>query len=276
MKLVDRVAVVTGAGSGIGRALALELAKRGNRIAISDVNDEGLEQTRSEVAALGAKVSARRVDVSNRDAVHAWAEAVESDFGAAHLVVNNAGVALAATLQEVTYEDFEWLMDINFWGVVYGTRAFLPLLERQDAGHVVNISSVFGIIAFPHNGTYNAAKFAVRGYTEALRMELRLAGSSVSATCVHPGGIKTNIARSARVYDEQAFGGKEIGDEFDTMAFTTPEDCARQILRGVERDAPRVLVGADARLIDTVQRLVPTGYQGIVRRFLELRRNLRS
>ena len=181
-------------------------------------------------------------------------------------------MALSATLREVGYEDFEWLMAVNFWGVVYGTRAFLPLLERQDAGHVVNISSVFGIIAFPHNGTYNAAKFAVRGYTEALRMELQLAGSSVSATCVHPGGIKTNIARSARVYDQDAYGGGDVGDEFEAMARTTPEECARQILRGVERDAPRVLVGPDARLIDTIQRLVPTGYQQIVRRFIRLRR----
>lgn len=272
MKLVDRVVVITGAGSGIGRALALDLAKRGNRVAISDVNEEGLERTRADVAALGVDVSAQPLDVSDRDAVYAWADAVERDLGAAHLVVNNAGVALAATLREVSDEDFEWLMNINFWGVVYGTRAFLPQLERQDAGHVVNISSVFGIIAFPHNGTYNAAKFAVRGYTEALRMELKLAGSTVSATCVHPGGIKTNIARSARVYDEEAFGGGDVGDEFEAMARTTPEQCAEQILRGVQADAPRVLVGPDARLIDTIQRLVPTGYQRIVQRFIRMRR----
>jgi len=269
-RLAGRVAAITGAGSGIGRALAVDLARRGNRLAISDVNEEGLEKTRAQAAELGAEVSAQRVDVADREAVQAWAEAVETEQGAVHMLFNNAGVALGASLENVSYEDFEWLMGINFWGVVHGTRAFLPILKRQDEGHIVNISSVFGLIAFPMNGTYNAAKFAVRGYTEALRMELKMKGSTVSATCVHPGGIKTSIAHNARVYEETG-RSETAGDEFVAMARTTPEDCARQILRGVERDAPRVLVGPDARVIDTVQRLVPTGYQGLLWRLVKRR-----
>jgi short-subunit dehydrogenase len=214
-------------------------------------------------------VSEAVVDVAQRDAVEAWASEVERDHGAAHMIINNAGVGLAASLRTVSYEDFAWLMDIDFWGVVHGTRAFLPILEKQAEGHVVNISSVFGIIAAPLNGTYNAAKFAVRGYTEALRMELMLEKIPVGVTCVHPGGIKTNIARAARMTGEDL--GKprvEVEADFDRLARTTPDDCARQIIAGVKRNAPRVLVGADARVIDAIQRLLPTGYQAIARRMV--------
>jgi short-subunit dehydrogenase len=270
-RMTDRVAAITGAGSGIGRALALDLARRGNRLALSDIDEAGLERTRASVEAVGVKVMASRVDVADREAVEAWAAEVDAELGATHMVFNNAGVGLGATLRQVSYEDFEWLMNINFWGVVHGTRAFMPILERQDEAHIVNISSVFGIISVPMNGTYNAAKFAVRGYTEALRMELEIAGLPIGVTCVHPGGIKTNIARRSRVYTETGRTQQQLGDEFEAMARTTPEDCATQILRGVERNQPRVLVGADARAIDVMQRLAPTGYQALVKRLAKRR-----
>ncbi|MBW2457062.1 MAG: SDR family NAD(P)-dependent oxidoreductase [Deltaproteobacteria bacterium] len=266
-KLRDRVAVITGAASGIGRALAIELATEGAHVALCDVDEEGLEATRERAASHGVRATSARIDVADRDAVHGWAEQVEGDHGGAHLVINNAGVGLAASLRRVSYEDFEWLMGINFWGVVHGTRAFLPILERQDEGHIVNISSVFGIIAAPLNGTYNAAKFAVKGYTEALRMELKLDGLPIGVTCVHPGGIKTNIARSARVQEgDLVMEREDMAQYFEDHCQTTPTECARQILKGVRRNAPRVLVGFDARVVDVLQRLAPTAYQHLARR----------
>lgn len=265
----DRVAVVTGAGSGIGRALSIQLAKDGAAVAISDINEQALEET----AALTRKethkrVTTRKLDVANKEDVHAWADEVVAEHGSAHLIVNNAGVALAGLLRKVRYEDFEWLMNIDFWGVVYGSLAFLPHIEKSGGGQIVNISSVFGIIAAPMNGTYNAAKFAVRGFTEALRIELEMEGSPVGVTCVHPGGIKTNIARAARVRGDDGLTPHQVSSEFDRMAHTTPEQCAKTILRGAARNAPRVLVGADAYLIDKLQRLAPTGYQAGVKALL--------
>jgi NAD(P)-dependent dehydrogenase (short-subunit alcohol dehydrogenase family) len=182
----ERVAVITGAGSGIGRALALSLAADGAHLALSDVNTESLEETRRLVEAVkpSTRIGTEVVDVADRSAVHAWAERVETEYGGAHLVINNAGVSVAGKLRNVSYEDFEWLMSINFWGVVHGCLAFMPILEKQDEAHIVNISSMFGIISAPLNGTYNAAKFAVRGFTEALRMELELDGLPIGVTCV--------------------------------------------------------------------------------------------
>ena len=263
----NRVAVITGAGSGIGRALARALAAEGASLALSDVDETTLAETVGLCVAerADAKVTSARLDVADRAGFYDYAEVVVRDHGAVHLVINNAGVALAGPLRLVSFEDFEWLMNINFWGVVHGSLAFLPHLERAGEGHLVNVSSVFGIIAAPLNGTYNAAKFAVRGFTEALRMELELDGSPVGVTCVHPGGIKTNIARAARVGDGLD-GGKMAGD-FDKLARTTPERCALIILDGVRRRAPRVLVGVDAHLIDSMQRLAPTGYCHLIKRF---------
>ena len=266
--LKGRVAAITGAGSGIGRALALELAGRGCHLALSDVDEVGLSETRQRASGIGVRVTVDRVDVADRGEVERWAEQVEAAHGAAHLVINNAGVGLGGSLRRVSYEDFQWLMGINFWGVVHGTRAFLPILERQSEGHIVNISSVFGLIAAPLNGSYNAAKFAVRGYSEALRMELELDGLPIGVTCVHPGGIKTNVARSARFVDgDLGKSREEVVDEFDRVARTSPEECARQIVAGVVRNAPRVLVGHDARIIDLIQRLAPTAYQKLAKRF---------
>ena len=255
--LKGKIAVVTGAGSGIGRALAQLLAAKGCRLALADVNADSLNQT---AALLPSPPLLQTLDVSDRAAVYAFAERVKHELGTAHIVINNAGVAVSQTVAELRYEDFEWLMGINFWGVVYGTKAFLPLMTAQNDGVMVNISSVFGIIAVPTQSAYNAAKFAVRGFTEALRHEL--AGSGVRAICVHPGGIKTNIAASARFYvDPDGISDqKKAVAHFAKMARTTPEQAAQTIVDGIEQGRERVLIGGDARLIDLIQRLMPVNY----------------
>jgi NAD(P)-dependent dehydrogenase (short-subunit alcohol dehydrogenase family) len=261
----EKVAAITGAGSGIGRALAVELAKEGAELAISDVNEKTLDETAQLVRKLGTRVTTTVLDVSKREAVYAWADQVVKEHGRANLVFNNAGVAVASTVEGVSYEDFEWIMNINFWGVVYGTKAFLPHLRASGEGHIVNISSVFGLIAVPGNGTYNASKFAVRGFTEALRQELELTGPAVSCTCVHPGGIKTNIARDSRV--SANIKGVLVKDpeegvrNFEKMFRTPPAQAAKVILEGVRKNRRRVLIGSDARAIDVMARLLPTAYQ---------------
>jgi NAD(P)-dependent dehydrogenase (short-subunit alcohol dehydrogenase family) len=262
---LDKVAAITGAGSGIGRALSVALAKAGAHLALSDINAATLEETAQQARALGARVTTTVLDVSKREAVYAWADSVVKDHGRANLVFNSAGVAVGSLIEGVSYEDFEWIMGINFWGVVYGTKAFLPHLRAAGEGHIVNISSVFGLIAVPGNGTYNASKFAVRGFTEALRQELDMTGGAVSCTCVHPGGIKTNIARDSRMSDnltgvlvKDSESGKR---DFEKMFITTPEQAAKVILRAVLKNKRRVLVGPDARAIDTLARLLPTAYQ---------------
>jgi hypothetical protein len=264
--VAGKVAAVTGAASGIGRALAVLLARHGCELALSDVNDEGLTATRGLVEAIGVPVTTAHLDVADRDAVHAWADRVVADHGRVNLVVNNAGVGLGALVDEMTYDDFEWLMNINFWGVVHGTKAFLPHLKGAGDGHVVNISSVFGIIGVATQSAYNAAKFAVRGFTEALREELDLERCGVSCTSVHPGGIKTAIARSSRVggLGALARSREEMADDFERLARTTPEAAAEAILAGIRRDRRRVLIGTDAYVIDGMQRLLPTGYQRLV------------
>lgn len=268
MKVLDnRVAVITGAASGIGRSLALQLADAGCRLAISDVNEAGLKDVTEALSAKGAEVHSERLDVADRDAFHAYADRVHAHFGEVHLVINNAGVALGATVEDMTYDDFDWLMGINFWGVVHGTKAFLPYLKQSDAGHIVNISSVFGLIGVPTQSAYNAAKFAVRGFTESLRMELEIEGSQVSCTSVHPGGIKTNIARNARMNDVSHITGsdseKAIAD-FEKMFRTTADEAARTIINGIRNNKRRVLIGSDAYAIDTMQRSMPTLYQKLM------------
>ncbi|MFC6328839.1 SDR family NAD(P)-dependent oxidoreductase [Alloalcanivorax gelatiniphagus] len=263
----DNRAVVTGAGSGIGRALAQQLAAAGARLALSDINETALRDTARDLGLGKDRLITEAFDVADRDAVYAFAERVAGHFGAVHLVINNAGVALGATVEDVSYEDFEWLMGINFWGVVYGTKAFLPHLKRAQEGHIVNVSSVFGLIGVPTQSAYNAAKFAVRGFTESLRQELEIEGGQVSCTTVHPGGIKTNIARNARMADgmERITGDPEKARrDFEKMFRTTPEEAARTILKGVRGNKRRVLIGSDARAIDSMQRLMPTAYQRIM------------
>jgi short-subunit dehydrogenase len=264
--LAGKVAAVTGAGSGIGRALAAVLARRGCALALSDVDEVGLAETAARIS--GVKVTTRRVDVAQRDQVFAWAAAVVAEHGRVNLVVNNAGIAHGTTAGDASPRDFERIVNVNFWGVVHGTQAFLPHLRAAGEGHIVNISSVFGLIGVPSQSTYNATKFAVRGYTEALRQELDLEGAPVSATCVHPGGIKTNIARASKTDDSLRRLGVRDPDgsktEFEHLFRTSPEDAAETIVRGVERNARRVLIGIDARAIDLMQRLMPTGYQRLV------------
>lgn len=264
----NKVAVITGAGSGIGRSLAVGLAKKGCHLALSDINEKGLQETAALINAPGIKVTTTRLDVANREAVYQHAEQVIADHGKANIVVNNAGVALGETIEDMSYENFEWLMNINFWGVVYGTKAFLPHIKATGEGQIVNISSVFGIIAVPTQAAYNAAKFAVRGFTECLREELEIENCGVSATCVHPGGIKTGIARNSRVGKlgryEAVTGGKNIGDQFEKIARTTPDEAAAVIIDGIRRNKRRVLIGTDAYLIDSMQRFLPTGYQKIL------------
>ena len=263
----NKVAVITGAGSGIGRALARDLAAAGARLALSDVNQVGLQETADSLGLGGDRLITEAFDVADRDAFYAFAERVTGHFGAAHLVFNNAGVALGATVEDMSYEDFEWLMGINFWGVVHGTKAFLPHLKAAGDGHIVNVSSVFGLIGVPTQSAYNASKFAVRGFTEALRQELEMEGGRVSCTSVHPGGIKTNIARNARM---GAGVEKITGDvdkarrDFEKMFRTTPEEASQTILKGVKGNKRRVLIGSDARAIDSMQRLMPTAYQRIM------------
>jgi butyryl-CoA dehydrogenase len=264
-----RVAAITGAGSGIGRALANDLARRGAHLALSDINEEGLAATVAECEGFGVKITSQHLDVAERDAVYAWADRVAADHGKVNLIINNAGVALGATIEAMSYEDFEWLMNINFWGVVYGTKAFLPHLIASGEGHVVNLSSVFGLVSVPSQSAYNAAKFAVRGFTDTLRMELEIEGAPVSVTTIHPGGIKTNIAKNARMdasVTEITGDPERARRDFERAFITSPEKAARQILSAVQRDRRRALIGPDAKLIDFVSRLPAGLYQRVLER----------
>jgi len=271
----DRVAAITGAGSGIGRALAVDLAGRGAHLALSDIDEVGLSETVSLCEGFGVKVTAQRLDVSDRPAMYAWADQVVEDHGKVNLIFNNAGVSLADTIEEMSYEDFEWLMNINFWGVIHGTKAFLPHLQAGGEGHVVNLSSVFGLISVPLQSAYNAAKFGVRGFTDALRMELEMAGGGVSCTTVHPGGVKTNIARNGRMgasVTSMAGDADRARRDFDKFAMTSPQKAARQILAAVEKDKRRALIGPDAKVIDLLSRLPAGLYQRILVRGAKRRR----
>jgi butyryl-CoA dehydrogenase len=269
-----RVAAITGAGSGIGRALAHDLARRGTHLALCDIDEVGLAETVVQCEGFGVKVTSQRVDVADRDAVYAWADKVVADHGKVNLIFNNAGVALGATIEAMSYEDFEWLMSINFWGVVHGTKAFLPHLKAAGEGHVVNLSSVFGLISIPTQSAYNAAKFGVRGFTDALRIELDMEKCGVSSTTIHPGGIKTNIARNARMdaSAEVLAGAGDSAARFDKAALTSPEKAARQILAAVEKDQRRALIGPDAKVIDFISRLPAGLYQRVLARGARRRR----
>lgn len=262
-----RVAVVTGAASGIGRELALLLADRGCDLALCDIDEQGLNDVVDLVKGKGRRCFVSQVDVSNRQAVEQFAAEVAAHFdGRIHFVFNNAGVALRATVEDMEYADFEWVMNINFWGVVYGTKAFLPVLKKMDHAHLVNISSVFGLIGVPTQSAYNAAKFAVRGFTESLREELLAEESTVHVSCVHPGGIKTAIARNGRIRPMTIFSERsDPTQDFDTrMARTSPAHAARVILDGVESNNPRILIGLDAHGIDWAQRIFPAFYQRVL------------
>jgi NADP-dependent 3-hydroxy acid dehydrogenase YdfG len=253
-----KVAVVTGAGSGIGQALAVELARSGASLAISDVDTEGLAQTEEQVKAIGAPVKADRLDVTEREAFLAYADAVNEHFGKVNQIYNNAGIAFTGDIEVSQFKDIERVMDVDFWGVVNGTKAFLPHLIASGDGHVVNVSSVFGLFSVPGQAAYNSAKFAVRGFTEALRQEMILAGHPVRVTTVHPGGIKTAIARNATA--AEGLDAAELAKLFDKrMATTSPQRAARTILTAVAKNKARVLVGLDAKYLDLVVRLTGSG-----------------
>ncbi len=252
-----KVAVITGAGSGIGRALAQQLNQTGCRLYLSDINADSLAETVAGLPRKDVAVHSRTVDVARRDDMHAWADEVASQSGHVDIVINNAGVALMSLVEDCDYENLDWLMGINFWGVVHGTQAFLPLLRKAQQGHVINMSSVFGLIGVPTQSAYNAAKFAVRGYTEAMRQEME--GTNIHVCCVHPGGIRTNIAKMARGGDPNQ-SPDERGKQFEKAARTTAEDAAAQIIGAIAKRKKRLLIGNDARFISLLVRLFPVGY----------------
>ena len=257
-------AAVTGAASGIGRALAIELAARGCDLAIADRDEAGLAAVAAELSKSGRKVTTHKVDVSDPAQIQSFAQAASAAHPGLNIVINNAGVALLGHFHEIDQAQFEWLMNINFWGVVHGTRAFLPHLSTRPAAHIVNISSIFGIIAPAGQTAYCAAKFAVRGFSEALRHEFWLNKSPINLTVVHPGGIKTNIVRNMRmgtvVAADNARRAESI-ERFDNdFAKTTAQVAAQTIIAGIEKNAPRVLIGSDAKFMDLLQRFRPGMY----------------
>ena len=257
-----KVAVVTGAGSGIGQALAVELGRSGAKLAISDVDLEGLAVTEERLKAIGAPVKADRLDVTEREAFEQYATAVKEHFGAVHQIYNNAGIAFTGDVEVSSYKDIERVMDVDFWGVVNGTKVFLPHLIASGDGHVINISSVFGLFSVPGQSAYNSAKFAVRGFTEALRQEMIMAKHPVKVTCVHPGGIQTAIARNATT--AEGLDQAALAEKFDKLARTSPEKAAQIILDGVHKNRARVLVGTDAKIFDLIVRATGSGYQRIL------------
>ena len=262
-------AAVTGAASGIGRALALELAARGCDLALADRDEAGLHATAAEIGrACSQKVTAHRVDVGEPQQIANFAEAATLAHPGLNIVVNNAGVALLGQFNEIDQAQMDWLMDINFWGVVHSTRAFLPHLARQREAHIVNLSSIFGIIAPPGQTAYAAAKFAVRGFSESLRHELQMAASPVRLSVVHPGGVATNIVRNSRAgtgVTDNARRAQTI-ERFDAVARTTPAAAALRIIAGIEKNRPRILIGNDARFMDLLQRFRPGTYWAVLAR----------
>ena len=254
-------AAVTGAASGIGRALALRLAELGCDLALADRDEVGLASLRDTIAAkYSIKVTATKLDVSKQADVERFAAAAIDAHPKLNIIINNAGVALMGDHDDVSMADFEWLMSINFWGVVYGCQVFLPHLSKQPEAHVINVSSIFGLIGPPGQTAYAASKFAVRGYTEALRHECAERNWPVHVSTVHPGGIKTNIAKNARAASNLSNLKSQLVDNFALLARSTPEQAAQRIVDGILGNEVRILIGGDARLIDRLQRLMPVGY----------------
>ena len=260
-RMDGKVVVVTGAGSGIGRELAREAARRGARLALSDIDPDGLTRTVELARGDGATdVHSQHLDVTEQALVAEYAGLVAEHFGVVHLVINNAGIAFTGAVERSSYKDIARVMDVDYWGVVHGTKEFLPHLIASGDGHLVNISSIFAFLSVPTQNAYNAAKAAVQQFTESLRMEMLAAGHPVDVTCVHPGGIKTAVARSAGA--AEGLDSADFATIFDTkFARTEASTAARVILDGVERRRPRVLVGVDAHVLDALVRLFPAGYQ---------------
>ena len=263
MTAIREAAAVTGAASGIGRALAIELSARGCDLALADRDEAGLQEIAAELArTTSRKISVHRVDIGERSEIAAFAAAAIAAHPSLNILVNNAGVALLGQFNEIDQAEIEWLFNINFWGVVHSTRAFLSHLATRPEAHIVNVSSIYGIIAPPGQTAYSSAKFAVRGFSESLRHELQAASSPVRLSVVHPGGVSTNIVRNMRM-------GAGLTDNerralaiewFDQIARATPKDAALRIIRGIENNEPRILIGGDARFMDLLQRLRPATY----------------
>lgn len=264
--LQGKIVVITGAGSGIGRELALNAAAKGAVLALSDIDEVGLLETAERARArLANEIRIDKLDVRDREAMASYAASVKEQFGRVNVVINNAGVAVHGDFEEMSYSDFEWVMDINFWGVVQGTKEFLPHLIESGDGHVVNISSLFGLMGMPGQTAYNASKFGVRGFSEALRQEMLVADHPVQVSCVHPGGIKTAIARNSRTTASNDHDN--IAEFFDKkLAKTTAEKAAQVIIDGVLRDKPRIVVGTDAKVLDAWVRVAGHRYQRVVAR----------
>jgi short-subunit dehydrogenase len=261
---------VTGAASGIGRALARELAARGADLALADRDEAGLASVAAEIGK-ARKVTVHRVDIGQPSEIAEFAQAAIAAHPALNILINNAGVALLGGFSEIDQSQMEWLMNINFWGVVHATRAFLPHLAAQREAHIVNLSSIFGIIAPPGQSAYSASKFAVRGFSESLRHELQMAKSPVRLSVVHPGGVATNIARNSRSgsgVTDNARRAQTI-ERFDAVAKTSPQAAAQRIIRGIEKNEPRILIGADARFMDLLQRFRPATYWSVLARRIE-------
>jgi NAD(P)-dependent dehydrogenase (short-subunit alcohol dehydrogenase family) len=265
MKLSNRVALVTGAGGGIGRATAFALARRGCHLALADIDGDAAEQTARQAREFGVRTTSHQLDVADREQVRALPESVVAGHQRIDLLVNNAGVALGGTFEQVSEEDFDWLMEINFHAVVRMTRAFLPLLHRSDDARIVNVSSIYGIVSPAGQSAYSASKFAVRGFSNALRHEL--AASKVGVSVVHPGGVATSIATNARVPagapPEQVERGRVVAQKLLRMP---PERAGEIIARGIELRQPRILVGGDAKFVALLERLAPVTYWNILRR----------
>jgi short-subunit dehydrogenase len=260
-------AAITGAASGIGRALAMQLAARGCDLALADIDDTGLRLLADEIRrGFGRQPLTGRVDVADEAQVQAFATQATVRFPQLRIAINNAGVALQGQFEELGLDQIRWLLGVNFWGVVHGTHAFLPHLQRQPQAHIVNVSSIFGMIAAPGNSAYVASKFAVRGFSESLRHELAMNGSPVRVSVVHPGGVRTNIARNSRpgTYLRDSADQGKIVAGFERLARTSATQAARRIVRGIERNQGRVLIGSDARLMDLIQRLCPVRYWGLM------------
>ncbi len=263
-QLRGRVVAVSGAASGIGRALAARLAAEGAHLALADVRDDELASSADAARAAGVTVSTHHVDVSQRADVYRWAAEAVAAHGRVGALINNAGVATHGTFDEHTIEDFEWLFGINFWGVLYGLKAFLPHLKAEPDAHIANTSSIFGIVAPAGQAAYSASKFAVRGLSEVLRHELE--GSKIRVSVIHPGGVATNIAARARYHDDVPEAARAMyAEKFRSVARTSPAAAADIIVRGIVANKKRILVGIDAVGLDLLQRVRPAGYWAGIR-----------